>query len=45
MIYYQDDKFTLYLGNCIEEMKNLKDNSIDSIVTDPPYNLSFMGKG
>ena len=25
-------------------MKQLPDNSIDSIVTDPPYGLSFMGK-
>ena len=25
-------------------MKKLEANSIDSIVTDPPYGLSFMGK-
>lgn len=25
-------------------MKRLEDNSVDSIVTDPPYGLSFMGK-
>jgi len=25
-------------------MKELEDNSVDSIVTDPPYGLSFMGK-
>jgi DNA modification methylase len=31
-------------GDCLSEMKNLKSNSIDSIVTDPPYGLSFMGK-
>ncbi len=31
-------------GDCIEEMKKLDDNSVDSIVTDPPYGLSFMGK-
>ena len=34
----------IYLGDCIESMKQLPDNSIDSIVTDPPYGLSFMGK-
>jgi len=44
MKFYEDNKFTLYLGDCIEQMKNIEDNSIDSIVTDPPYNLSFMGK-
>lgn len=31
-------------GNCLEEMKKLKENSVDSIVTDPPYGLRFMGK-
>ena len=29
-------------GDCIEKMKELKENSIDSIVTDPPYGISFM---
>jgi site-specific DNA-methyltransferase (adenine-specific) len=31
-------------GDCIEEMKKLPDNSIDAIITDPPYGLEFMGK-
>jgi hypothetical protein len=31
-------------GDCIEVMATLPDNSIDSIVTDPPYGLGFMGK-
>lgn len=31
-------------GDCLEEMKNLEANSIDTIITDPPYGLSFMGK-
>jgi len=30
--------------DCVEGMKLLDDNSIDSIVTDPPYELGFMGK-
>lgn len=34
----------LYLGDCLHQLKNLDDNSIDSVVTDPPYGLSFMGK-
>lgn len=34
----------LKLGDCLERMKELDDNSVDSIVTDPPYGLSFMGK-
>lgn len=31
-------------GDCVEKLKDLPDNSIDSVVTDPPYGLSFMGK-
>ena len=34
----------LILGNCKEEMKKIESDSIDSIVTDPPYELGFMGK-
>lgn len=37
-------KYNLINGDCISEMKKMKDNSIDSIVTDPPYELGFMGK-
>jgi len=31
-------------GDCLDKLKELENNSIDSIVTDPPYGLSFMGK-
>jgi len=31
-------------GDCIEEIKKLEENSIDAIVTDPPYGIGFMGK-
>ena len=31
-------------GNNIELLKELEDNSVDSVVTDPPYGLSFMNK-
>jgi site-specific DNA-methyltransferase (adenine-specific) len=34
----------LLLGDCLDRLKDLEDNSIDAIVTDPPYGLSFMGK-
>lgn len=34
----------VYLGDCLEVMKDLDDNSIDAILTDPPYGISFMGK-
>ena len=38
------DKNKVINGDCIEEMKKLPKNSVDSIVTDPPYGLAFMGK-
>ncbi len=34
----------LMLGDNMESLKKLPDNSIDSVVTDPPYGLSFMSK-
>ncbi len=34
----------LMLGDNIESLKKIPDNSVDSIVTDPPYGLSFMNK-
>jgi len=35
---------TLHLGECLAVMRTMADNSVDAIVTDPPYGLSFMGK-
>jgi DNA modification methylase len=37
-------KTKLMLGDNITSLRKLPDNSVDSIVTDPPYGLSFMGK-
>src|SRR5680860_674469 len=34
----------VYCENCLDTMSRMADNSVDSIVTDPPYGLSFMGK-
>jgi site-specific DNA-methyltransferase (adenine-specific) len=31
-------------GDCLDVMRGMPDNSIDAVVTDPPYGLSFMGK-
>lgn len=43
-IYKNSDSVTLYQGDCVETMRTLPDNSVDSIVTDPPYELGFMNK-
>jgi site-specific DNA-methyltransferase (adenine-specific) len=37
-------KIELHHGDCLEEMEAMEDNSVDSIVCDPPYGISFMGK-
>lgn len=34
----------MLLGDSLEVLKGLPDNSINAVVTDPPYGLSFMGK-
>lgn len=31
-------------GDCIEEMKEMPTKSIHAVVTDPPYNISYMSK-
>ena len=31
-------------GDCLDQLRLLPDCSVDSVVTDPPYGLSFMGK-
>jgi len=34
----------LHLGDCLDVLRTLPDCSVDSVVTDPPYGLAFMGK-
>lgn len=33
-------KITLIHGDCLEKMKDIDDNSIELVLTDPPYNIS-----
>lgn len=35
---------TAHQGDCLDILKTLDENSIDAIVTDPPYGISFMSK-
>ena len=39
----EDKRYQLHLGDCLEVMRTMEDNSVDSIVTDAPYGISFMG--
>ena len=35
---------TLWYGDCLKALRGMADNSVDAVVTDPPYGLKFMGK-
>lgn len=37
------DRYTLYLDDCRNVLKQLNDNSVDLIITDPPYFIDGMG--
>jgi site-specific DNA-methyltransferase (adenine-specific) len=42
--YYSDESVILYHGDNREILKHLDANSLDACVTDPPYELGFMGR-
>ena len=44
-LYSENKEYKLYQGNMLDMLEVIEPNSIDSIVTDPPYELNFMGKG
>lgn len=39
-----DSRIQLLHGDCMQRMADIPSNSIDSVVTDPPYGLGFMDK-
>ena len=43
-LYSFDENSKLYNGNMLNMMEIIEPNSIDAIVTDPPYELNFMNK-
>lgn len=42
--YFQDESVIFYLGDSLAVLPSLAENSMDACVTDPPYELGFMGK-
>lgn len=44
-LHYEDGGLTLFHGSNKDVLPTFADASFDSIVTDPPYELGFMGKG
>lgn len=43
-VYSENKQYKLYQGNMLDMLETIGANSIDSIVTDPPYELNFMSK-
>jgi site-specific DNA-methyltransferase (adenine-specific) len=41
---FLNNRFEIYCGDCLKILPTLAENSIDAVVTDPPYGISFMGK-
>ena len=41
---FLDGKVVLHCGDCIELMRSMPDNSVDSVVCDPPYHLTSIVK-
>ena len=41
--YFQTGKFSLFHGDCLDLLKEMKKNSVTTIFADPPYNLSNGG--
>lgn len=44
-LYSSNENYKLYQGNMLDMLEVIEPETIDSIVTDPPYELNFMGKG
>lgn len=44
-IYYQDEHVTLHHGDCLEVMSQMPDESVDIVVTSPPYNMGLVPGG
>ena len=42
---FEEKCYEIINGNMLEELDKLEENLVDSIVTDPPYELNFMSKG
>ena len=43
-LYSSNDQYKLYQGNMLDMLEVIEPNSIDSIITDPPYGLTSITK-
>ena len=44
-LYSENESYKLYQGSMLDMLDVIHKESIDNIITDPPYELNFMGKG
>ena len=44
-LHTKNEHYTIYQGSMLDLLQDIKPQSIDSVVTDPPYELNFMNKG
>ena len=44
-LYSENKDYKLYQGSMLDMLEVIEPQTIDSIITDPPYELNFMGKG
>lgn len=44
-LYSQNEHYKLYNGNMLDLLEVIDKETIDAVLTDPPYELNFMGKG
>ena len=44
-LYSENENYKLYQGSMLDMLEAIDKESVDSILTDPPYELNFMGKG
>lgn len=42
--HYEAAGVTLFHGDCLDVLRELPDESVHAVVTDPPYGIAFMGK-
>lgn len=42
-VYKETDKYTIYNGDSMEMLSVIAPSSVDCIITDPPYEIGFMG--
>lgn len=42
--YVQFDSGIVLVGDCLDRLRDLDDASVESVVTDPPYEIGFMGR-